>query len=467
MLHHVPQSPLLTSIESTSMMIKKIATSALSVGALTIFGMNSAWAILPIQHWTQDSGAQVWLVESPNIPMVDVQVMFDAGARRDPAQQQGLATAVSMMANKGVKADGKQAALDENALGEAWADLGASFDASAGKDSFQYSLRSLTEPELLQRSVDLASRQIAHPAFPADVWQRERARWAAAIAESNTRPGTVAGRAFGDAVYSGHPYGLRATPQSLQRIDTQAMQQFHRDMFQACRAKVVVVGALDKAQTQVLVSQLLSRLPKDDGKGCAKQAAVPEVPALKAAQDIRIPFDSAQAQVLIGQPGIKRNDPDFLALLVGDHILGGGGLVSRLMEEVREKRGLTYGVSSSFSPGLHAGAFTVSLQTRPDQAEQARQVAQETLAKFVAEGPTEQELRDAKDNLIGSFALRIDSNRKLLANVANIAWNDLPLDYLEDWTAKVEALTVDDVRSAMQRVLQPERMVTVVLGEKK
>ncbi len=371
------------------------------------------------------------------------------------------------MSSKGVQASEGAPALDENALGEAWADLGAGLEASAGPDSFSYTLRSLTVPDLLQRAVDLASRQIAQPSWPAEVWQRERARWSASIAESNTRPGTVARRAYAQAVYSGHPYGQRVTEQTLQHLQIRDMQAFHAQTLQACRAKVSVVGAVDKAQADALVTRLLARLPKDDGHGCQPLPAVAEVPALQQAQDIRIPFQSAQAQVLIGQPGIKRNDPDFLALLVGDHILGGGGLVSRLMEEVREKRGLTYGVSSSFAPGLHAGAFTVGLQTRPDQAEQARQVAQATLAQFVAEGPTEQELRDAKDNLIGSFALRIDSNRKLLANVANIAWNGLPLDYLDHWTAKIEALTTDDVRRAMQRVLQPERMVTVVLGEKK
>lgn len=429
--------------------------------------MSSAWAILPIQHWQQPSGAKVWLVDSPSIPMVDIQVSFDAGARRDPEAKSGLATAVSLMASKGIKADGKQPALDENGLGEAWADLGAGFGASAAQDSFSYTLRSLTVPDLLQRAVGLASRQIAQPSWPAEVWQRERARWSASIAEANTRPGTVASRAYAEAVYGGHSYGMRTTAQTLNQIQIKDMQAFHAHDIQACRAKVSVVGAVNRAQADALVQQLLSRLPKDDGKGCQPLPPVAEVPALKEAQVIRIPFQSAQAQVLIGQPGIKRNNPDFMALLVGDHILGGGGLVSRLMEEVREKRGLTYGVSSNFAPGMHAGAFTISLQTRPDQAEQARQVAQETLAKFVAEGPTEKELRDAKDNLIGSFALRIDSNRKLLGNVANIAWNDLPLDYLDHWTAKVEALTVADVRSAMQRALQPDRMVTVVLGEKK
>lgn len=406
------------------------------------------------------------MVESPNIPMVDIQVSFDAGSRRDPENKSGLATAVALMASKGVRASGQQPALDENALGEVWADLGASFGASAGQDGFSYSLRSLTVPDLLNRAVDLASRQMAQPSWPADVWQRERARWNAALAEANTRPGTVARRAFSQAVYSGHPYGMRTTQQTLSRIQMTDMQALHSTM-QTCRAKVSIVGALNRAQADALVRQLLARLPASPrhDAGCQPLPPVSEVPALQQAQDIRIPFQSAQAQVLIGQPGIRRNDPDFMALLVGNHILGGGGFVSRLMEEVREKRGLTYGVSSHFSPGLHAGAFVVGLQTRPDQAEQARSLSQEVLEKFVAQGPTEQELRAAKANLIGGFALRIDSNSKLLANVANIAWNDLPLDYLDQWTQKIEALTVADVHTAMQRALQPQRMVTVVLGQ--
>jgi zinc protease len=191
---------------------------------------------------------------------------------------------------------------------------------------------------------------------------------------------------------------------------------------------------------------------------------VAEVAPLAAAHEERIAFASAQAHVLVGQPGFKRNSADFFALTVGNHILGGGGFSARLTEEVREKRGLTYGVYSAFAPGLHAGAFTIGLQTRPDQAEQALALVREVLTRFVAEGPTEQELQAAKDNLIGGFALRLDSNRKLLDNVANIAWNKLPLDYLETWTAQVQKLTVADIRAAFARTLQPEKMVTVVLG---
>jgi zinc protease len=177
-----------------------------------------------------------------------------------------------------------------------------------------------------------------------------------------------------------------------------------------------------------------------------------------------VPFNSAQAHVLIGQPGYKRNDPDFFPLLVGNYILGGGGFVSRLSTEVREKRGLSYSVYSYFSPGLHAGAFTLGLQTRPDQAQQAVQVAREVVTRFVAEGPTAAELQAARDNLVGGFALRIDSNRKLLDNVASIAWNDLPLDYLDTWTKKVQAVTLADIRAAFARKLQPDRMVTVTVG---
>ena len=446
--------------------LKKIATRALCIGAGVVFYTQSAWALLPIQHWSEPSGAQVWLVNSPGIPMVDVQVDFDAGERRDPAAQAGLASAVATMASKGVRAVGDAPALDENQLGEAWADLGAGLSMGAGNDAFTLSLRSLTEPDLLTKAVQLAARQLAQPSWPEDIWQRERARWDAAIRESNTRPGTVAGEAFATAVYGNHPYGFRVTEETLARINVADMQQFYAHYVQACRARIAIVGAVDRTQAQTLVTQLLARLPATTPAQCAPLPAVAEVAPLTAALEKDIPFASAQAHVLIGQPGIKRSDPDFLALLVGDHILGGGGFTSRLTNEVREKRGLSYSVYSHFSPGRHAGAFVIGLQTRPDQAAQALKVARDTLARYVADGPTPTELRAAKDNLIGGFALRIDSNRKLLGNVSNIAWNGLPLDYLDHWTERVRALTTQDVRAAMQRMLQPSRMVTVTVGAK-
>ena len=445
---------------------KKIAASALVIGAGLGFLTQSAWALLPIEHWTQPSGAQVWLVQSPGIPMVDVQLDFDAGSRRDPQDKAGLASAMAMMAAKGIKPAGDAPALDENGLGQAWADLGASFGANAGRDSFTYGLRSLTQPDLLQKAVALAARQIATPSWPDAVWQRDRERISAAIKEADTRPGTIASKAFRKDVYGTSPYGYQTTVDSLAKIDISAMQDFHRQLIAACRAKVSVVGAVSRQQADTMVKQLLGPLQAANGNDCTPLPEVAKVQDLAGPKVENIPFESAQAQVIVGQPGIARNSPDFLAVMLGNHILGGGGFSSRLMEEVREKRGLTYGVSSDFSPGLDRGAFVIGLQTRPDQAAEALKVSQDVLRKFIAEGPTEKELKAAKDNLIGGFALRIDSNRKLLGNVSNIAWNGLPLDYLEHWTDRIQALSTKDVKEAMQRMVQPERMVTVILGAK-
>jgi zinc protease len=420
-----------------------------------------ALAGIPIQHWQQASGAQVYLVESPAIPMVDVQIDFDAGGRRDPADKPGLANLTAAATAYGVKAEGNLPALDESALSDAWADLGASFGGSAGSDRMSFSLRSLTYPDLLAKAGALAARQIGRPEFPPGPWLRDRPKIVASLKEANTRPATLAARAFSKAVYRGHPYGFESTQDSLNRIGMDDMATLHARSLKSCAAKVSVVGALNRAQADALVSQILAYLPSS---GCDALPTVAEIAPLQTASEQRITFASAQAHVLIGQPGFKRNSPDFFALTVGNHILGGGGFTARLTEEVREKRGLTYSVYSYFSPGLHAGAFTIGLQTRPDQAQQALDLVREVLGRFVQDGPTEAELQAAKDNLIGGFALRLDSNRKLLDNVANIAWNGLALDYLDTWTAQVQRLTVADVKSAMARTLDPQRMATVVLG---
>ncbi len=436
---------------------------ALFAASLAISAAHGALAAIPIQQWTLTNGATVSLVESHGIPMVDVELDFDGGDRRDPAGKSGLASVAASMTSKGIGA-AEGPALDENQLSEAWADLGASFGGGASSDRMSFTMRSLTYPDLLPKATQLAARQLGDPTFPPAIWLRDRERFAASIREANTRPGTVAGRAFAAAVYGTHPYGAETTEASLAQIDVADMRDFYRRSVQPCRAKVSLVGDVTRAQADALVTTLLARLPQRPAAGCEPLAPVAEVAPLAAPVVRAIAFQSAQAHVLIGQPGFKRNDPDFFALTVGNYILGGGGFVSRLTSEVREKRGLSYSVASSFSPGLHAGAFTVGMQTRPDQTAEAVRVSREVLERFVAQGPTEAELKAAKDNLIGGFALRIDSNRKLLDNVANIAWNNLPLDYLDSWTSRVERVTVADIRAAFARKLQPDRMVVVTVG---
>ena len=436
---------------------------AVLVSAICWAAMGVASAALPIQHWTHASGAEVYLIESPGIPMLDVQIQFDGGGRRDPAGLAGVAGATADMLSGGVAADGDQPALDENQLSEAWVDLGGQFGAGASSDRFTLSLRTLTRPDLLEGAMSLAARQMASPAWPETVWQRDRERMIASLKEADTRAGTLAGRRFAQAVYGSHPYGYEPTAESLKAISVADMQRFYRRHVSACRAQVSLVGAVDRATADRLVGRFMAALTSN---GCETLDGVPEVKALAAAVDVRLPFDAAQAQVLIGQPGMRRADPGYFPALVGNYILGGGGFVSRLTTELREKRGLSYSVYSGFSPGLHAGAFQIGLTTRPDQAAQAVKVVQSVLRDFVDQGPTEAELQGAKDYLVNSFALRIDSNRKLLGNVSNMAWHHLPLDYLDTWTDRIQAVTVADIRRTFSRVLQPDRMATVIVGAK-
>ena len=197
--------------------------------------------------------------------------------------------------------------------------------------------------------------------------------------------------------------------------------------------------------------------------GAAPPALTP-VAALGAAQEHRVEFPSIQSHVLIGQPGLKRGDPDYFPLLVGNHVLGGGGLVSILFDEVREKRGLSYSVNSHFSPMSELGPFTASLQTDNSQQDEAVAVLREQLRKFVAEGPTPAALEAAKQNLIGGFPLRIDSNSKIVEYLSMIGFYDLPLDYLNTFAEHVAGVTVESVRSAFKRRLDPAKMVTVIVG---
>jgi zinc protease len=440
-----------------------VVKRTLVAAALLLATCAPAWAGLPIQNWVHSSGAKVYLIESPAIPMLDVQIQVDGGSRRDPAAQVGLASATAGLLSGGVAASDGQAALDENQLSEAWVDLGAEFGAGASADRFSVSLRTLTQPDLLQGAVGLAARQLAAPAWPEKVWVRDRERMLASLKEAETQPGTLAGRTFGQAVYGNHPYGYEVTAKTLSAITVADMQRFYRQHVSACRAQVSLVGAVDRAQADRIVGQLMAALKPN---GCEPLSEVGQVAPLTAGVDKRLPFAAAQAQVLIGQPGMRRDDPDHFAAFVGNYILGGGGFVSRLTNEVREKRGLSYSVYSGFSPGLHAGAFQIGLATRPDQAAEAVKVAQDVLRQFVAEGPTEAELQAAKEYLVNSFALRIDSNRKLIGNLANMAWHGLPLDYLDTWTERVKAVSVADIQRTFQRVLQPDRMVTVVIGAK-
>ncbi|VVD92028.1 M16 family metallopeptidase [Pandoraea fibrosis] len=433
--------------------------ASVAAGALVALMPLSASAALPIQRWVSPSGAKVLLVESRSIPMIDVNIDFDAGSRYDPPGKSGLALFTAGLLDSGASAAGGQPALTEAQIADRFADVGAMASTSAGRDAATVTMRTLSSAAERDAAVSTLAQFLQHPTFPDAVLKREAARLASAIAEADTKPEAIAEKAFRSAIYGSHPYGVSPTVASVKAVRRDDLVRFYRDMYSPKRAVVTIVGDIDRAQAEKLVASLIDAMPAG-----VTPPAMPPVAALRSAVQIDLPHPAEQAHIVTGQASVARSDPDYFPLLVGNYVLGGGGFVSRLTAEVREKRGLTYGVSSGFAPQLQEGPFEISLQTRREQAPEALKVVRETLAKFVQDGPTDAEMQAAKDNLTNGFPLRLDSNRKLLANVAAIGFYNLPLDYLDTWTDKVEAVTAAQVRDAFVRHVQPERLVTVVVG---
>lgn len=407
-----------------------------------------------IEHWTLDNGARVFYVHAPQLPMVDVSVAFDGGAARD-GDRFGLA----LMTN-GMLAEGA-GDLDADTIAERFEGVGANFGNSARRDMSVFSLRSLTEPVLLKTAVDTFATVLNAPKFPQEAFDRERNRVLVGLTQKKQDPGEVASDAFFKAVYGTHPYAHDPDGEedTLKALTREQLISFYKEYYVGRNAWVVVVGALDRGQAETLVRQIVGTLPA----GMSAQK-LPSLSTADNALEKFIDFPSAQSHVMVGQPGIRRDDADYFPLYVGNHVLGGGGLVSLLADEIREKRGYAYSTYSSFSPLRAEGPFVIGLQTRNDQVQDALKVMREVVQNFVGSGPTEQQLDDAKRNLTGGFALRIASNKNIADQLANMAFYGLPLDYLDTYIDRINAVTVAQVRDAFQRRVQPARMITVVVG---
>jgi zinc protease len=322
-------------------------------------------------------------------------------------------------------------------------------------------LRSLMEEDKLEVALANFRRVLVEPDFPEQALERQRKRFLIGIQHKQQSPGAIAGDAFMKAVYGDHPYGHPAegTAESVQRFTREAVVDFHRRHYVAANAIIVMVGDLDRAKAAGLAEDLAEALPEG-----AAPPPPPAAPSAPAEREVRINHPSTQMHILMGQPGMRVNDPDYFPLYVGNHVLGGSGLVSRLFEEIRNERGLSYSTYSYFTPRRVAGPFTAGLQTRADQAEEALKVLRGEIARFIEEGPTAKELEAAKKNITGGFPLRLDSNSDILGYTALIAFYGLPLDFLDTYTAKVEAVTAEQIRDAFRRRLDPDRMATVMVG---
>lgn len=427
---------------------------AIATGLLLGFA-SMAEAGPKIQHWQAASGAQVYFVENHDLPMLDVAVNFYAGSGFDSAEKAGLAALTH-----GLLALGSEG-MSEDDVARKMADIGAQLGGHFDADRSNLAVRTLSSRAERDEALAILALVLQRPLFPDTVLAREKTRLIAALKEAETKPESIAAKAFSKAVFGWHPYGLPssgdiASVEKLQRSDLDAFYSSH---YGANSAVVALMGDISRAEAEVIAQNLTSQLPPGGASG-----EIPPVVMQGSASTLRIPHPATQSHILIGAPGVARSDADYFPLYVGNYILGGGGFVSRLMQEVREKRGMAYSVYSYFIPMQQPGGFQIGLQTRKDQADEALQIVNKTLRNFIDKGVTEKELTAAKQNIINGFPLRIDSNKKILDYLSAIGFYHLPLSYLDDFPARINKVKVSDISAAFKRKVNPDVMATVIVG---
>ena len=419
-----------------------------------IFYANIVLASPNIEYWITSAGAEVYYVHAPELPMVDIQIVFDAGSSRDED-----ALGIAMLTNS-LLADGANGD-DADKISNDFESLGAIYAADIGYDSASLQLRSLTESELLKSAIVNLKKVLSAPDFPTDALERRQSQMLIGIKAKQQSPAAIAKDAFMKATYQSHPYAKpsEGTETSVKAINRKDIVSFYKKHYTAKNSMIAIVGAVSHELAKQISEDISAGF--QDGE---KASSIRAVENLEEPQSIFIEYPSAQTHILVGQPGMKRGDSDYFSLYVGNHILGGGGMVSRLFEEVREKRGLSYSAYSYFSPMLFKGPFTAGLQTKTDQADEATSVLLENIKNYIEQGPTEEELIAAKKNITGGYPLRIDSNSKILNYVVVIGYYKLPLDYLETFNNNVEAVTIESIKDAFKRRLSPDKLVMVKVG---
>ena len=433
-------------------MLKKMIV--LAVALISLSSTALSWAAPKIESWTTANGLRVYYVAAPELPMVDLSLVFDAGSARDGSKQ-GLSMLTNSMLNKGA------AGLSEDQIAEQFESIGANFAIGTSMDNASVGLRSITMEKELNKAVELWLKVVAKPDFPQKDFERVQKLTLVGLEAEKQSPETLAGKAFAKAVYADHPYGQseNGTEATISALTVADLKAFYQQYYVAKNGLLVIVGALDKAQAEKLAQQVAAVLPSGE-----KAAALPEVKPLIEAKTVKIPYPSTQAHILVGQVGDKRGDPDYFTLYMGNQILGGSGFTSRLMKEVRTDRGLSYSVYSYFSPQAQMGTFQIGLQTKKEQAGQALGVVRDVLNKFEKDGVTTTELEASKKDVTGGFPLRTANNSQIAEYVGVIGFYQLPLDYLDTFTSKINAVTPAQIADAFQRRIQPNKMVTVIVG---
>ncbi len=429
------------------MFFKSVLTLLLIVFSFT------ANATVKINHWQTTSGSEVYFVENHDLPIIDMSVNFPAGNSRDTKQTSGVASVTRYMMTLGADS------MNEEVITNKFADIGAILGGELDADRAAFKLRTLTDEQT--KALETFNKILHKPDFPQSVLDREKTRIIAGINEAATQPESIANKAFMRALYGAHPYSLDGSGEveTINAMKREDLTQFYNTFYTSKSAVIALIGDMTEQQARVIAETTSAGLPQTPAVG-----KLPEVTFPQAANTQNINHPASQAHILLGYPGIKRGDVDYFPLYVGNYILGGGGFVSRLTQEVREKRGLVYSVYSYFIPTAELGPFQIGLQTKKDQAADALKLVNATVAKFIQNGVTEKELKSAKDNIIGGFPMRIDSNANILDYLSVIGFYKLPLTYLDDFNKKVASVTTKQIKDAFQRRIKPENFVTVTVG---
>lgn len=439
---------------------RKVMTRAKALMAMMIAGVVlysvTASAKVNIQHWQTQGGSQVFFVHAPQLPMVDVEVRFDAGSARD-GKEWGLASLTAALIGT------KTSQMNEDQISSAFNHLGAQFSSDAGRDSASIHLRSLTRPAILKQALSTFSQVVSGSKFQSTILERERNRLMLALKQRSVKPSEMLSKHLWHDLYGDHPYGhpVDGTLETVPKISVKLLTQFYRRYYVAHNAQVSIVGNVSLAQAKKIAEQVTENLPAGQ-----KPASLPVPKPTVKPQNNVTQFKSTQTYYALSQVGIQRGEPDYAALFVGNHILGGSGFSSLLMENVREKRGLVYSVYSYFAPMKVSGPFLIGLSTKNATAKEADQVVRQTLRDF-SKGFSEAKLQAIKDNLIGGFPLRMDNNSKILGYISMIGFYHLPLDYLQRLPKQIAAVTKDDILKAWRKHVHPDKMVMVMVGEPK
>lgn len=410
---------------------------------------------LDIQSWKTAEGAKVMFVAAPELPMFDLRLTFAAGSSQDQ-NHPGIALLTNAMLNEGV------AGKDVEAIAQGFEGLGADFGNGAYRDMAVASLRSLSAPEKRTPALQLFADVVGKPTFPADSLARIKNQLLAGFEYQKQNPGKLASNELFERLYGNHPYAhpSEGDAKSLQGLNLAQLRAFHQRAYAAGNAVIAIVGDLSRGEAEQMAAQVSAALPKGPAVARLAQPQAPK-PGLS-----HIDFPSKQTQILLAELGIDRTDPDFPALSMGNQILGGGSFGTRLMSEVREKRGLTYGVYSGFTPMQVRGPFMINLQTRAELSEGTLKLVQDILRDYLKTGPTQAELDNAKREQAGSFPLSNASNASIVGQLGAIGFYDLPLSWMEDFMQQSQALTVEQVKAAMNKHLDADKLVIVTAGPK-